>query len=69
LLIDGEWTEATRGCYAVIPGDIPHDFENRGFEECGSISINAPASFEEMMPHIVKRFAEHPLGDVAGRSR
>ena len=66
LLIDGEWTEATRSCYAVIPGGIPHDFENRGFEECGFISINAPAGFEEMMPHIVKRFSEHPLGDVAG---
>jgi hypothetical protein len=37
----------------------------RGFEECGFISINAPGGFEEMMPHIVKRIAEHPLEDVA----
>jgi len=27
LLIDGEWIEATRGCYAVIPGGIQHDFD------------------------------------------
>jgi mannose-6-phosphate isomerase-like protein (cupin superfamily) len=65
LLIDGEWTDAARGCYAVIPGSIPHDFENRGFEECGFISINAPAGFEEKMPDIVKWCVEHPLGDVA----
>jgi mannose-6-phosphate isomerase-like protein (cupin superfamily) len=66
LLVEGEWTEATRGCYAVIPGGISHDFENGGFVECGFISINAPAGFEEMMPHIVKQLAERALGDVAG---
>jgi hypothetical protein len=40
--------------------------ENRGFEEWGLISINAPAGFEQRMPDIVKWFAEHPLGEVAG---
>jgi quercetin dioxygenase-like cupin family protein len=65
LLIDGEWTDAIRGSYALIPGGVPHDFENRGSEECGFISINAPAGFERSMPGIVKWFADHPLGDVA----
>ncbi len=60
LLIDNEWTDATRGCYAVIPGGITHAFENRGSEECGFISINAPGGFEQKMPDIVNWFAEHP---------
>ena len=58
---------ATRECYAVIPGGIPHDFENRGLEECGLVSINAPAGFEERMSDVVKSFADHRLGD--GRRR
>ena len=66
LLIDDKWTDATRGCYAVIPGGITHAFENRGSEECGFISINAPGGFEQKMPDIVKWFAEHPLGEGPG---
>jgi quercetin dioxygenase-like cupin family protein len=65
LLADGEWTDVPRGSYALIPGGVPHDFENRGTDECGFISINAPAGFEQMMPQIVRYFAENPLGDVA----
>jgi len=65
LLLDGEWTEATRGCCALIPGGTLHDFENRGSEECGFLSINAPGGFEQRVPEIVNWFAEHPLGDVA----
>jgi quercetin dioxygenase-like cupin family protein len=52
LFIDGEWTEAPRGSYALIPGGATHDYENRGSEECGFIAINSPG--------IVNWFAEHP---------
>jgi quercetin dioxygenase-like cupin family protein len=65
LLIDGARTDAPRGSYALIPGGVPHDFENHGTDECGFISINAPAGFEQMMPQIVQYLAEKPLGDVA----
>jgi quercetin dioxygenase-like cupin family protein len=65
LLIDGERTDAPRGSYALIPGGVRHDFENHGTDECGFISINAPAGFEQMMPRIVQYLAEKPLGDVA----
>jgi quercetin dioxygenase-like cupin family protein len=65
LLIDGERTEAPRGSYALIPGGTPHDFENHGTNECGFISINAPAGFEQMMPRIVQHLAQRHLGDVA----
>jgi quercetin dioxygenase-like cupin family protein len=65
ILIDGERSDAPQGSYAVIPGGTRHDFENRGTEQCGFISINTPAGFEKMMPPIVQWFAENPLGDVA----
>lgn len=65
LLIDGDRSDAPRGSYALIPGGTPHDFENRGEETCGFISINAPAGFEQMMPRIVDWLKENPLGDVA----
>lgn len=64
LLIDGVRTDAGCGTYALIPGGVRHDFENHGTEECGFISINTPAGFEEMMPQLVKWFSVNPLGDV-----
>jgi mannose-6-phosphate isomerase-like protein (cupin superfamily) len=64
LVIDGERTDAPRGSYVLIPGGVPHDFENRGTDECGFISINAPGGFEQMMPRIVKWFVENPAGEV-----
>lgn len=64
LLIDGVRTDAPRGSYALIPGGVPHDFQNHGAEECGFICINAPAGFEEKMPGIVEWFAENPLREM-----
>ena len=65
LLIDGEWNHAAKGSYAVIPGGTAHDFENRGSEPCGFMSLNVPGGFEESMPHIVKALEENPLGDAS----
>jgi quercetin dioxygenase-like cupin family protein len=64
LCIEGEWTDAPRGSYAVIPGGIPHDFENRGAEPCGFIGINVPGGFEEDLPDLVQWFAEHPPEEI-----
>ncbi len=64
LLIDGRRADAPRGSYALIPGGVPHDFENPGAEACRFISINVPAGFERMMPQLVKWFEDNPLGDV-----
>ncbi len=66
LFLDGEWTDATRGSYALIPGGTVHDFENRDSEECGFISINTPGGFEQRVPEIVKWFAAHPPVELAG---
>jgi mannose-6-phosphate isomerase-like protein (cupin superfamily) len=65
MVINGEHIDAPSGSYAVIPGGLPHTFENRGTEEVGFISINVPAGFEQMMPRLVSWFAENPLGEVA----
>lgn len=64
VFIDGERTDARRGTYALIPGGVPHNFENHGAEECGFISINTPGGFEQRVPGIVDWFAENPLGAV-----
>ena len=64
LLVDGQREDAPRGSYALIPGGRAHDFDNPGTETCRFISINVPAGFEQMMPQLVKWFANNPLGDV-----
>ncbi|APR78898.1 Hypothetical protein A7982_04245 [Minicystis rosea] len=64
LFLDGERTDAPRGSYILIPGGVPHTFENHGSEECGFISINTPGGFERKVPGIVEWFADNPLGNV-----
>lgn len=63
--VAGQWTQAPRGSYVVIPGGTPHDFENRGTGRAGFISINVPGGFENMMPRLLQHFAENPVGDIA----
>jgi mannose-6-phosphate isomerase-like protein (cupin superfamily) len=69
LNIAGEWFHAERGSYALIPGGTPHDFENRGTERCGFMSLNAPGGFEDRMPGIAEALNETPVGDASTTSR
>jgi mannose-6-phosphate isomerase-like protein (cupin superfamily) len=62
--IAGEWFDAERGSYVVIPGETPHDFENRGPARCGFITMNVPGGFESKMPSIVESFAHAQSGNV-----
>jgi quercetin dioxygenase-like cupin family protein len=64
IAIDGEWSHAVRGSYALIPGGTPHCFENHGSGRCGFISLNVPGGFELKLPGIVEWFAANPLGDA-----
>ena len=64
IVIDGAWSHAVRGSYALIPGGTPHDFANRGNDRCGFISLNVPGGFELAMPCITQWFAANPLGDA-----
>ena len=64
VVVDGKQNDAARGTYVLIPGGVPHDFENHGKDECGFISINIPAGFEQMMPQLAKWFGQNPLRSV-----
>jgi quercetin dioxygenase-like cupin family protein len=64
IAIDGAWSHAVRGSYALIPGGTPHYFENHGSARCGFISLNVPGGFELKLPGIVEWFAANPLGDA-----
>ncbi len=68
LLINGQWSHAERGAYAVIPGGTEHDFENRGSTKCGFMSLNVPGGFENSMPHIVQALQANPLGDASTKA-
>jgi hypothetical protein len=47
-----------------VPGEVTHDFENRGSERAGLLNVKTPCQFEERMAGIVQWFAEHPAGDT-----
>ena len=55
---------AAPGSFVVVPGNVTHDFENRGPERAGVLNISAPGNFEQHMPGIAQWFAEHPPGDT-----
>jgi mannose-6-phosphate isomerase-like protein (cupin superfamily) len=62
IFVEDAWSPAAKGTYALIPGGIPHDFENRGSARCGFISLSFPGGFELAMPGIVEWFAANPPG-------
>lgn len=61
LFAGGDWTEAVKGAYAIIPGDTPHDFENRTAERVGFISMNVPGGFEAKAPGIAEALSATDL--------
>lgn len=62
--IGEEWKDCSRGSFILIPGGVPHDFENRGDERAGILSFNDEAGFEGEMEGIAAWFAENPPGDA-----
>jgi mannose-6-phosphate isomerase-like protein (cupin superfamily) len=64
VLVDTEWIDASAGSFVLVPGSVTHDFENRGSERAGMLSVVAPGNFEGQMPRIAQWFAEHPPGDT-----
>ena len=64
VLVDTEWIEAGTGSFVLVPGNVTHDFENRGEERAGALNVSAPGNFEEHMPGIAQWFTEHPPGDT-----
>lgn len=64
VLVGTEWTEASTGSFVLVPGNVTHDFENRGSERAGMLNVSAPGNFEQHMPGIAQWFAERPPGEA-----
>ncbi len=66
LLVDGEWTHASKGSFVLVPGGVTHDFANRSDARACVLNLSIPGDFEPQMPGIVEWFIKNPPGD-AGR--
>jgi len=64
VLVDTEWIEAEVGSFVLVPGNVPHDFENRTGEPAGMLNVSAPGDFEPRMPGIAQWFLDRPPGDA-----
>ena len=62
--VGGEEVEATAGSIVVVPGGVPHAFDNRTDEPAGMLNISAPGGFEENMPGIAEWFRERSPEDA-----
>ena len=66
FLVDGQWLDAPRGSFVLVPAGITHDFENRSEARAGLLNFSIPGNFERDMPSIVEWFAQHPPGHAGG---
>jgi len=58
--MDDQWIEAPKGTFILVPGEVPHTFENRSAMRAGALNFGVPAGFEDNMPGIVEWFAKYP---------
>ncbi|HTL83626.1 MAG TPA: cupin domain-containing protein [Acidimicrobiia bacterium] len=63
VMVGTEWTEASAGSFVLVPGNVVHDFQNRGSERAGMLNVSAPGDFEERMPGIAQWFRERSPDD------
>jgi mannose-6-phosphate isomerase-like protein (cupin superfamily) len=64
IRVGGEWFEAPKGSFVLVPGGVTHDFENRGGVRAGVLNFSIPGPFESEMPGIVEWFAKNPPKDT-----
>lgn len=62
LFVDGQWRDAPRGSFVLVPGGVVHDFENRGDTRAGVLNFSLPGGFESEMPAIASWFEANPPG-------
>ena len=63
VMVGTEWIEASTGSFVLVPGNVTHDFENRGSERAGMLNVSAPGNFEQNMPGIAQWFVERSPDD------
>ena len=63
VMVGDEWTEASAGSFVLVPGNVIHDFQNRGSERTGMLNVSAPGDFEQAMPGIAQWFRERSPDD------
>ncbi len=64
VMVGDEWTDAPTGSFVLVPGNVTHDFSNRGSERAGMLNVTAPGTFEEHMPGISEWFRERSAEDA-----
>lgn len=64
FFVGGEWVDPPTGSFVLVPGGVPHDFENRGDTPAGALNISAPGDFEPHMPGIAQWFTERAPADA-----
>ncbi len=64
VMVGTEWHEAPAGSFVLVPGNTPHDFENRGLGRAGMLNVSAPGDFEPAVPGIAQWFRDRSPEDA-----
>jgi mannose-6-phosphate isomerase-like protein (cupin superfamily) len=65
FFVEDRWMDAPAGSVVLVPGNVTHDFENRGSSRSGVLNFSVPGNFEEHMPGISEWFLENPPGHAS----
>lgn len=65
LFAGEEWHEAPAGTFVLVPGGVPHTFENRGDVRAGALNVSVPGGFEPHMAGIASWFRARSPDDAA----
>ena len=58
VLIEENWKELETGGLVVIPAGVRHTFANKSDQRVGLLNIFLDGTYEAMMPHIMKLYAD-----------
>lgn len=64
FFLNGQWMDAPRGTFVLVPAGMKHDFENRSDQRAGILNFSVPGDFEKNMPMIVEWFKKNPPSKI-----
>ena len=64
VMVGDEWIDAPAGSFVLVPGNVPHDFQNRTDAPAGMLNVGSPGDFEQNMPGIAEWFRERDPSDA-----